>query len=159
MRTYPRTELYDLQQTLTSLGIGEAIVTGLDPRGVPTPVIATRLAPPTSRMAPLTAEEFQKEFAESDLMREYGKPVDRESAAEMLARRLEEGESGKKGEAGKAGDAGERESRGTTGKTAGGGLLGALTGPTARSITRELIRGVFGILKGKAPRRTTRSRW
>jgi hypothetical protein len=128
-------------------------VTGLNPRGVPTPVIATRLAPPTSRMAPLTAEEFQKEFAESDLMKEYGTPVDRESAAEMLAKRLEAEKEGKEG------GIGGREGKGGTGRAAGGGLLGALTGPTARTIGRELIRGVFGMLKGKAPRRTTRSRW
>ncbi len=153
VRTYPKTQLYDLQETLTSLGIGEAIVTGLNPRGVPTPVIATRLVPPTSRMAPLTAEEFQKEFAESDLMKEYGTPVDRESAAEMLAKRLDQGKEGKEGKTGEGGEGGQR------GKTAGGGLLGALTGPTARTIGRELIRGVFGMLKGKAPRRTTRSRW
>ncbi len=145
VRTYPKTQLYDLQETLTSLGIGEAIVTGLNPRGVPTPVIATRMAPPTSRMAPLTAEEFQQEFAESDLMREYGTPVDRDSAAEMLARRLEPPKEAKRGK--------------TVGQAAGGALVGVLTGTMARTIGRELIRGVFGMLKGKAPRRTTRSRW
>src|SRR5687767_15388201 len=46
VRTFPKTELYDLQETLTSLGIGEAIVTGHDPRGVPTPGAACRLMPP-----------------------------------------------------------------------------------------------------------------
>ena len=148
VRTYPKTQLYDLQETLTSLGIGEAIVTGLNPRGVPTPVIATLLAPPTSRMAPLTTEEFQQEFAESDLMREYGTPVDRESAAEMLAARL--ARSAPEPDATKAKPA----------RSAGrGGLVGALTGTMARTIGRELVRGVFGMLRGKAPRRTTRSRW
>jgi hypothetical protein len=148
VRTYPKTRLYDLQETLTSLGIGEAIVTGLNPRGVPTPVIATLLAPPTSRMAPLTAEEFQQEFAESDLMREYGTPVDRESAAEMLAVRL--AEAAPEPAAPKAKPA----------RSAGrGGLVGALTGTLARTIGRELVRGVFGMLRGKPPRRTTRSRW
>ena len=148
VRTYPKTQLYDLQETLTSLGIGEAIVTGLNPRGVPTPVIATMLAPPTSRMAPLTAEEFQQEFAESDLMREYGTPVDRESAAEMLAARL--ARSAPEPAAPKSKPA----------RSAGrGGLVGALTGTMARTIGRELVRGVFGMLKGKAPRRTARLRW
>ena len=148
VRTYPKTQLYDLQETLTSLGIGEAIVTGLNPRGVPTPVIATMLAPPTSRMAPLTAEEFQKEFAESDLMREYGTPLNRESAAEMLAVRLAQS----------APEPDEAKSRPS--RSAGrGGLVGALTGTMARTIGRELVRGVFGMLRGKAPRRTTRSRW
>jgi hypothetical protein len=148
VRTYPKTQLYDLQETLTSLGIGEAIVTGLNPRGVPTPVIATMLAPPTSRMAPLTAEEFQQEFAESDLMREYGTPVDRESAAEMLAARL--AQSAPEPTAAKP-----KPSR----RAGRGGLVGALTGTMARTIGRELVRGVFGMLRGKAPRRTTRSRW
>ena len=46
VRTYPKTEYYDLEETLTSLGIGEAVVTVLDPRGTPTPVVATRLIPP-----------------------------------------------------------------------------------------------------------------
>jgi uncharacterized protein len=148
VRTYPRTQLYDLQETLTSLGIGEAIVTGLNPRGVPTPVIATMLAPPTSRMAPLTPEEFQQEFAESDLMREYGTPVDRESAAEMLAARL--------ARAAPEPAAPKPKPSRSAGR---GGLVGALTGTMARTIGRELVRGVFGMLRGKAPRRTTRSRW
>jgi len=148
VRTYPKTQLYDLQETLTSLGIGEAVVTGLNPRGVPTPVIATMLAPPTSRMAPLTTEEFQQEFAESDLMREYGTPVDRESAAEMLAARLAQAAPE------------PAATKPKPSRSAGrGGLVGALTGTMARTIGRELVRGVFGMLRGKAPRRTTRSRW
>jgi DNA helicase HerA-like ATPase len=49
VRTFPKTSFYDLAQTLTSLGIGEAVVTVLDGRGVPTPVVATRLIPPASR--------------------------------------------------------------------------------------------------------------
>ena len=54
VRTFPKTAFYDLEETLTSLGIGEAVVTVLDARGSPTPVVATRLIPPASRMAPLT---------------------------------------------------------------------------------------------------------
>lgn len=161
VRTYPKTDLYDLQEILTTLGIGEAIVTGLNPKGVPTPVLATRLLPPCSRMAPLTAEEFRKEFAESDLMREYGTPVNRESAYEMLARRLGHAPPAG-GEALPLPDAAPpkptRPGK-TMGQVAVGGLLGALTGTMARSIGRELVRGVFGMLGGKAPRGTRRSRW
>jgi DNA helicase HerA-like ATPase len=151
VRTYPRTALYDLAETLTSLGIGEAIVTGLDARGVPTPVVATRLRPPNSRMAPLSEGEFRRELAESDLMREYGTPVDRESAAEMLAARLAPAPPS------------PAEPRQPAAKPAGraarGGLAGVLTGTMARTIGRELVRGVFGMLTGKAPRRTSRTRW
>src|SRR4029453_1946167 len=59
VRTYPKTEYYDLEETLTSLGIGEAVITVLDPRGSPTPVVPARLIPPGSRMAPLTPDELQ----------------------------------------------------------------------------------------------------
>ncbi len=85
VRTYPKTDFYDLEETLTSLGIGEAVVTVLDARGTPTPVVATRLIPPASRMAPLSPEELQTDIRQSDLLEEYGKAVDRESARELLA--------------------------------------------------------------------------
>ena len=51
-RTFPMTDHYDVERTITSLGIGEAFVTVLSPKGVPTPLAATRLVPPDSRMAP-----------------------------------------------------------------------------------------------------------
>ena len=89
VRTFPKTSYYDLEETLTSLGIGEAVVTVLNARGVPTPVVATRLIPPASRMAPLTPAELQADIRESHLLAEYGQSVDRESAREMLAARME----------------------------------------------------------------------
>ena len=52
-RTFPMTDFYDVEKTITSLGTGEALVTVLSPRGVPTPLAATRLIPPDSRMAPI----------------------------------------------------------------------------------------------------------
>jgi DNA helicase HerA-like ATPase len=154
VRTYPKTQLYDLQQTLTSLGIGEAIVTGLDPRGVPTPVIATRLLPPTARMAPLTPEEFQQEFAESDLMREYRTPVNRESAAEMLAARLRAAPDLPTARSPETAPGG----RSSAAKKATGALLGAVTTALAGRLGRALVRGMFGVLTGKAPRATRRKR-
>jgi uncharacterized protein len=154
VRTYPKTQLFDLAETLTSLGIGEAVVTGLNSRGVPTPVVATRLIPPSSRMAPLTPEEFQKEFSESDLMREYGTPVNRESASEMLAARLEQAvEAAAPAPAPSPGRGGPSK-----GKVAGA-LAGALGSSFARTLGRELVRGVFGLLGRKPPRNTTRRRW
>src|SRR6476469_2395921 len=88
VRTFPKTTFYDLEETLTSLGIGEAVVTVLDQRGVPTPVVATRLIPPASLMGSLTSDELQTDVRQSDLLAEYGKPVDRESAREILATRM-----------------------------------------------------------------------
>ena len=57
-RTFPKTPFYDIEATLTSLGIGEALVTVLSPNGVPTPPFATRLVPPVSRMGPLDDADF-----------------------------------------------------------------------------------------------------
>src|SRR5512132_2546736 len=53
-RTFPMTDFYDVEKLLTSLGIGEAAVTVLSPRGIPTPLAATRLAAPDSSMSPLS---------------------------------------------------------------------------------------------------------
>jgi DNA helicase HerA-like ATPase len=162
VRTYPKTQLYDLAQMLTSLGIGEAIVTGLNPKGVPTPVMATRLLPPASRMGPLTAEEFQKEFAESDLMREYGTAVNRESAYEMLAKRIEQSAPTPAGPAPNTPypEPAPSRSPGRVGKAVGAAavIAGVLKSSMARTVGRELVRGIFGMLTGKPSRGTTRRR-
>ncbi len=87
-RTFPMTERYDVEKTLTSLGIGEALVTVLSPRGVPTPLAATRLLPPDSLMAPLPPAELQARIAASLLATRYATAVDRESAHEMISARI-----------------------------------------------------------------------
>jgi DNA double-strand break repair helicase HerA and related ATPase len=87
-RTFPTTEFYDIEETLTSLGIGEALVTVLSPRGIPTPLAATRLLPPDSLMAPVDASTFQNLVAASLLQTKYGTTVDRASAHERITARL-----------------------------------------------------------------------
>jgi DNA helicase HerA-like ATPase len=88
VRTFPMTEFYDVEQTLQQLGIGEALVTVLSPRGVPTPLAATRLVPPDSLMAALDPAAFQQRVASGSLVAKYGTPVDRESAHEMITNRI-----------------------------------------------------------------------
>ena len=87
-RTFPVTTHYDVERTITSLGIGEALVTVLSPKGVPTPLAATRLIPPDSRMAPLTDPEIPRLVAASPLARQVRRAVDRESAHEIITARL-----------------------------------------------------------------------
>ena len=89
-RTFPMTDHYDVETTITSLGIGEALVTVLSPKGIPTPLAATRLLPPDSLMAPLPPADLQARIAASPLTTKYGTPVDRDSAHEMIQRRLVE---------------------------------------------------------------------
>lgn len=90
VQTFP-TSAYDLAEVLTSLGIGEAVVTVMDPDGAPTPVAWTRIFAPQSLMAPCPAEQMEAVVTGSPLQAKYGEAIDRESAREMLARRLEEG--------------------------------------------------------------------
>jgi DNA helicase HerA-like ATPase len=87
-RTFPMTEFYDVERTLTSLGIGEAFVTVLSPKGVPTPLAATRLLAPDSLMAPIDEVQFRGRIAMSPLTAKYGATVDRESAHERISARL-----------------------------------------------------------------------
>jgi DNA helicase HerA-like ATPase len=163
VRTFPKTTFYDLEETLTSLGIGEAAVTVLDARGAPTPVVATRLIPPASRMAPLTPEELQADIRQSGLLPEYGQAVDRESAREMLAARMAKTQAPAPATAAPAPEpAPSRPGRAgkTVAQVAGGALVGALSTTIGRTVGREIIRGVFGLLGAKPPRTTSRrSRW
>ncbi len=164
VRTFPKTTFYDLEETLTALGIGEAVVTVLDSRGSPTPVVATRLIPPASRMAPLTPEELQADLRQSTLVAEYGTAVDRESAREMLAARMartappavdDRAPTPARGSGGAAASTVDKVA-----KVAGGAMVGALTATIGRTIGREVVRGLFGLLGAKPPRSTSRrSRW
>jgi DNA helicase HerA-like ATPase len=145
--TYPETEHYALKEVLQSLGVGEAVVTVLDPRGVPTPVAATRLYPPASRMAPLTPEERAAIVAASPLRARYADRIDRDSAHEMLAARV-------------AGDAARVEEVRTTARRAprrpqpapdDEGLAGQvddlLRSRVAQQVGRDVVRGLFGMLR------------
>ncbi len=87
-RTFPITERYDVEKAITSLGTGEALVTVLSPRGVPTPLAATRLLPPDSLMAPLPPADLQALIAASLLATRYATAIDRESAHEIISARI-----------------------------------------------------------------------
>ncbi len=86
VNTYPRSE-YDLSEVLQGLGIGEAIVTVLNPNGAPTPVAWTRMLAPTASMNPMDPEWLKSGVAQSAMQAKYGAEIDRESAYEVLAGR------------------------------------------------------------------------
>ncbi len=157
VRTFPKTSFYDLEETLTSLGIGEAVVTVLDARGTPTPVVATRLIPPSSRMAPLTPDELQADVKQSPLVAAYGQAVDRVSAREMLAQRM--AQTAPAGSAAAPGSAAGKTAK-TIAVAAGGAIATALSSSIGRTIGREVVRGLFGLLGSKPSRAGGRiSRW
>ena len=172
-RTFPRTTFYDVEETLTTLGIGEALVTTLSPTGVPTQPFATRLVPPSSRMGPLTADELRQRLAESDQVRKYAEMVDRESAREMLEARMAEDDEQEQSarddfpdvprrgghtprrpsaddDYGDRDRSGGSRSRGRPQKSA---LEKALSSPATRQFARTLARGLVGALLGGRRRR------
>jgi hypothetical protein len=87
-RTFPTTKLYDVATELTSLGIGEGLVTVLGPNGVPSPTVHCVMRPPRSLMAQLDPAAFGAIVSASKLATEYAVDVDPQSAKEMLAGRM-----------------------------------------------------------------------
>jgi uncharacterized protein len=86
---YPISDYYKTDEIITSLGIGEALITALSEKGIPTPLAATLLRAPVSRMDILSADEIVSINSSSELVRKYGQEIDRESAYEMLNRKIE----------------------------------------------------------------------
>ncbi|MGV8120848.1 MAG: helicase HerA-like domain-containing protein [Candidatus Xenobiia bacterium LiM19] len=139
---YPDTEFYRVDELLTSLGIGEALVTVLNEKGVPTPLAATLLKAPASRMGPLTDRELDETVSRSRLTARYNKTIDRESAYELLSRKIEavhETEKEEKPHPAKKKDNGILDNPFVKelSKTVGGTL--------GREVTRELTRGILGM--------------
>jgi DNA helicase HerA-like ATPase len=139
--TFPTTDLYDLEELLTQLGTGEAVVTILSESGVPTPVVHTRLRGPLARMAP--ADDIDGAAKASSLYAKYGTRADRQSAHEVLAERMESAAPEAKPEEVLKRKEPERANRD------GGGdpLTDFLSSREGRRVQREVIRGVFGMLR------------
>ena len=155
-RTFPRTDYYDVQATLTTLGIGEAMVVTLQPNGAPTPPFVSRMIPPQSRMGPLTDAEMAQRMA-TPQVKKYAHAIDRESAREMLAARHNDDTAAQPD----AGAAPRKRGPAASGEQ-GGGMLGQIFGSTvgksilrtaAVAVTGTLVRGVLGALVGTKRRR------
>jgi uncharacterized protein len=151
---YPLSEYYKTDETITALGIGEALVTALNEKGIPTPLAATMLRAPVSRMDILSNSELASINRSSMLVQKYNQVVDRESAYEILSRKVSDIEkenadeaARKEWEKGRGGDWGNqsprpssRTSYGRSGRTPQDEMVKVLT-------SASFIRGVFGILK------------
>ncbi|MFE2959423.1 helicase HerA-like domain-containing protein [Nocardia tengchongensis] len=89
VRTYPKTATYDLEKALTSLGIGEAVVTVLSEKGAPTPVAWSRMQPPRSLMDTIGDDGIRSRAQQSTLYSKYGQTIDAESAYEILTAKIQ----------------------------------------------------------------------
>jgi DNA helicase HerA-like ATPase len=87
---FPESEYYVVDELLTQMGIGEAFVTLLNEKGIPTPLVHTMLCPPQSRMDVLNDNELDELISKSKLTKKYNEVIDTESAYEILTKKLEE---------------------------------------------------------------------
>jgi DNA helicase HerA-like ATPase len=142
-QNYPDTDFYDTAEVLTSLGIGEALVSALDEKGRPTPLAATMMRAPMSRMDVLTPSELSTLYSESKLVKKYNEEIDRESAYEMLNAKIEKAEEIKAREEERLEKEKERKS-----SRKSSGSRNKRQNPIVKVLTSAtFIRAVFGILK------------
>ncbi|HHF7348893.1 TPA: helicase HerA-like domain-containing protein [Legionella feeleii] len=87
-QNFPPSTYYNTEQLLTALGIGEALVSGLNAKGEPTPLVECLIRAPESRMGVLNQQELAAVVAQSTLIARYGQRIERESAKEMLAKQV-----------------------------------------------------------------------
>jgi DNA helicase HerA-like ATPase len=144
---YPISEYYKTDEMLTSLGIGEAAITALNEKGVPTPLAATLLRAPQSRMDILNEVEIVEVVRKSRLLSKYNETIDRESAYEMLNRKLavshvEEKKPLPKYKPPKKKRGRPRKEKSTFEKV----LTSTTTRQVGRTIAREFARGILGVL-------------
>lgn len=135
---YPLSDFYQTDQLITELGIGEALVTALSEKGNPTPLAATMLRAPESRMDVLSEAEIQTINAQSKLVKKYGQEIDRESAYEMLTQKLEAAQEQAAAASAEASKDNPKQESGTA-EMIGKSVLKVVT-------SASFIRGAFSIL-------------
>lgn len=149
---YPESSYYKVDQLITELGIGEALVTALSESGKPTPLVHVYLRAPQSRMDILEPSEIDDIISRSRLKEKYEQPFDRESAHEILTTKLEDAASDKTITKQKTA---ARKEKSTFEKV----LTNPTTRQVGRTVARELTRGILGVLGvPTTTRRTTRRR-
>ena len=151
VENYPITKFYDADQLITQLGIGEAFITALNEKGIPTPLVYTHLVAPQSRMDVLSQAEIDQLLRDSDLVTKYEKDINRESAYELLTEKIERSADLKAEEENKPKPT--RRSK----KDEEGFFESVINSPFARdmgrTLTREISRSILGVLGVKKTRR------
>ncbi len=157
VRSFPKSEFYDMEKQFTQLGTGQAFITVLNEKGIPTETVVTHLAPPSSVMGPLPPAEYTSLLNGSEMYKKYKETVDPESAFEMLNEKVQAVQE-QQVVAAQQKQASQPAPR--SGRVQKSTFDEVMTSPVTKQIGRELVRGVFGMLFGSAPRRTTsRRRW
>jgi hypothetical protein len=150
---YPETEYYKTEDLITQLGIGEALVTVLNEKGIPTPLVHCMLCSPRSRMDILTDSEIDGIVQRSKIAAKYNQVIDSQSAYEMLTEKLNE--AAEKTQEVKKQKEEEKQSRTTTKQEKGffdDPIVKSMTRTAGNTIVRSLL-GALG-LGGRTRRRS-----
>ena len=157
---YPLSEYYKIDELLTSLGTGEAAITVLSEKGNPTPLAAALLCAPRSRMDILTPAEIDDIISLSKLAAKYNEVIDRESALEILNKKLEEHKLAlEKESAEKIADQNNGKTKKEEKSTAEKVLTSTTARQVGRTVAREVTRGLLGMLGIGGTRRKKKSGW
>jgi DNA helicase HerA-like ATPase len=148
---YPISKFYKTEELITSLGMGEALVSVLNEKGSPTPLAATLLQAPRSRMDVLSAEEISAIVNKSYIARKYNEELDRESAFEILNKKLQSMTMPAAPPSTNT-TTNVPTSTSTIGK-AGEVISDIVNSSAGRTILREVTRGLLGMFLGKSTRR------
>lgn len=141
---YPETDFYKTEDLLTQLGIGEALVTALNEKGIPTPLVHTMLVPPRSRMDVLSEAEIDNLVSNSVLVKKYATVTDRESAHEILTARLQEAAAKSAGKEAEKKSSGGRREKSTLEQVLDNSVTRQIGRTAAGIITRSLL-GALGL--------------
>ncbi|MFK7757190.1 MAG: helicase HerA-like domain-containing protein [Flavobacteriales bacterium] len=143
---YPISDYYKTDEVLTKMGIGEALITGLNEKGIPTPLAATLLRAPITRMDILTASEIKKVIKDSDLVRVYNEEIDRESAYEILTEKIEKAQSKENQEKLKEDEKKVKKTKKSEPNAIEKLSKNTMVRQLGRTVLRELTRGIMGVL-------------
>jgi uncharacterized protein len=153
-RTYPKSEFYEIDRVLTSLGIGQALFTTLSEKGIPTEATAVHLFPPRSVMGPLSADAHQQHLNSSEIYKKYKDAVDPESAYEILTQRVNARmEEAEKAAAEKAEQDTQRKEEAAESKprrNEKSTLEKVVSSPVTQQFGKSLVRGLMGMLFGSS---------
>ena len=150
---FPSSDFYKTDELITELGIGEALVTVLSEKGIPTPLVHTMMCAPQSRMDVLSSKEQDEIIAASAIASEYNEVIDRQSAYEILKGKLSPAQEEMPEQEEKVVEEKPNETSSSISET-----IKAVAGSSiTKTIVRELTRGLFGVLFG-SPKRSASKR-
>ncbi len=145
---YPYSDFYKVDELITQLGIGEALVSGLDEKGRPTELAHTLMRPPFSRMDVLSEKEIDDITESSELAKKYNLEIDRESAYEILHEKLKRKEAAENGKLKRTGTNISAPKRNRAVKKSSFEQI--MKSPITKMVAREVARGLLGVLGLKA---------